>query len=82
MYEPSLELEEAISPLRRHLTPAIVPRLRASAVIELDAGPRQRDLPFGRRLAVAFVDERRRTLAYVVAPKSDWPCRARSITPG
>jgi hypothetical protein len=71
--KPSPELEEAISPLRRDLTPAIVPRLRASAVIELDAGLRQRDLPFGRQLAVGFVDEKRRTLAYFVAPKADWP---------
>jgi hypothetical protein len=71
--EPSPELEEAISPLRRNLTPAIVPRLRASAVIELDAGLRQRDLPFGRQLAVAFIDGNRRSLAYFVAPKADWP---------
>lgn len=69
------KLQKAISPLRRYVTPAIVPRLRACAVIELDGGPGYRELSFPRQLAVAFVDERRRSLAYFVAPKIDWPPR-------
>jgi hypothetical protein len=71
--ELSPRVEKAIAPLRRYVTPAIVPRLRACAVIELDGGLGHRELTFPRLLAVAFVDARRRSLAYFVAPKADWP---------
>src|SRR4051812_13880567 len=70
LYEPSPELEEATSTLRRQLTPAVVSKLRASAVLELYCGHRQREFPHPRRLAIAFVDAKRRTLVYPVAPKT------------